>query len=120
MEIHSAYMKKVVLGEEDRIRKEIALSVYRSFKDAGYRVSVSHDSQNESEKTALAGKQFLDLVFNSDWDSDRCWVFAAKNGMKSPLWVLLVLDNVEDLISDYHMGAEAILAKANETAEKYQ
>lgn len=120
MEIHSAYMKKIVLDEEDRVRKEIALSVYRAFKAAGYRVSVSHDSQNESEKTALAGKHFLDLVFNSDWDSDRCWIFAAKDGMSAPLWVQLVLGNVEDIISDYHAGAEAILAKANETAEKYQ
>jgi len=120
MEIHSIYLKKVVQDEETRIQREIALSVYSAFRKAGYRVSVSHDSQNESEKRALAGKQFLDLVFNSDWDSDRCWVFAAKDGMAAPLWVLLVLDNVEDLISDYSVSAESVLETANATARKYE
>lgn len=120
MEIHSAYMKKFIQSEEARVRREITAAIYMGFRSGGFRISVSHDSNNETEKTVTSVNAFLKAVFESEYDNGRCWVFAAKNGMESPLWVLLVLDNVEDIISDYAVSAGALLTKANERAEKYQ
>jgi hypothetical protein len=120
MQVSSKYMQGYVEAEELRIRQEIALACFRDFHRAGFRVSVSHDSENETEKLTRSGKDFLVAVFEAEYDSDRCWIFAAKNGMENPLWVMLVLDNVEDLVSDYCVSAEEYVKRANEIANKYQ
>ncbi len=120
MNIQSKYMQGYVEAEELRIRQEIALACFRDFHRAGFRVSVSHDSQNETEKLTRSGKDFLAAVFEAEYDSAHCWIFAAKNGMENPLWVMLVMDNVEDLISDYTLSAEEYVKRANEIANKYQ
>lgn len=119
MQINSKYMKAYVEKKENRIRREIVAAVFLAFRNKGYSVSVSHDSTNETEVKVNNIKACLKAVFDSEYNNNCCWIFAAgHSGIKS-LWVMLVLDNVEDIVSDYHTEAEKLLTAANEIARKY-
>ena len=120
MEIYSKYLKGYVAAEEDRIRREIVAKLFSTFKGAGFCVSVSHDSANETEKKVHGTSDCLSAVFESEYDAGRCWIFATKPEMEKPFWVLLVTENVEDIISDYAVSSEKFVAPANKLAEKYQ
>lgn len=119
MNVTSKYMVDFICKEEDRIRREIVTNVYKAFKDKGYRISISHDSQNETEKTVHSVKACLKQVFEFEYTTDRCWLFAHGHSGHVAYWVMFVIDNVQDIVSDYSINAEAILKPICENTQKY-
>lgn len=116
----SKHLQKIVDDECNRIRAEIITGVYNAFRKAGYRVSISHDSNNETEKTASSIKQMLAYALDSDEGCDRFWMFAYGYNTKSPAhWALFFVENDVDVLNDYSTSAEQIIAPVNNLAEKY-
>ncbi len=118
MNVTSKYMIDFVCKEEDRIRKEIVTAVFKAFREKGYRVTISHDQLNETEKTCNSVKACLKQVFEFEYTTDRCWLFAHGHSGHVAYWVMFVIDNVQDIISDYGINAEPIIKPISDLVYK--
>lgn len=118
---HSKHLQKIVEAEQDRIRAEIIGAAFKAFRDEAYRVTISHDQDNTTERTFKTAAGALAYALEGDAACDRFWMFAYSPASpdKPAHWAFFVTPNDVDVLNDYSVSAETILAPVNAIAARY-
>lgn len=82
---------------------------------AGYLVSV-----NDGEETTVTESTDRAEILDAMRSTDEDYLLARLPGVKRNSWVRLIYGNGADLISDFNVSLEGVLANANALAERLQ
>jgi hypothetical protein len=125
--VYSKHVERIariaIEHEENRIRKLLVREVCEAFLKAGFKIGVSHDTDNETERHFSTAGAATHYALTDDVEPSRyCWIFAYIPGAttdKPVHWVMLVRENVQDIISNYSVSAERLIGPINKIADKF-
>lgn len=116
------YLEAVIDRAKGKAQRDVLCKLWDAVAPS-YRVTLSHNNDNTTERTIRTRKGFCDSVARRADEALQIWVFLYgpnDDNARPSHWVRLTPSNdAADLICDYTMGCNHLIEPVTKYAEKY-